>query len=244
MLSSIECSNHIFSTTSRDNLFRMCTRQIDQTHGLVSFAHSLDPYMVMTVNVCRSPPTPRPTMLQRSKYIYTLFSSCFAPCLGISLLKENSGGSRLLTRCSGCEQRITDQYILHVSPDMNWHVTCLRCHECGLGLDESCTCFVRDGRTYCKGDYLRSVPARLMHLKKKIIIWLCNIIRRYQGFLHNNLWIGYLFLLLFIYLWFLDVIQLVSYIIYWDFVSPYRAIHSLLIMSVNIIENHILCDWR
>lgn len=47
------------------------------------------------------------------------------------------------------------QYILRVAPDLEWHAACLKCQECRQFLDESCTCFVRDGKTYCKRDYVR-----------------------------------------------------------------------------------------
>lgn len=57
--------------------------------------------------------------------------------------------------CTGCRHPIRDQYVLHVDPDLNWHAQCLRCSECLRPLDETCTCFVRDGRPYCKPDYTR-----------------------------------------------------------------------------------------
>ncbi|XP_042329935.1 insulin gene enhancer protein ISL-2-like [Sceloporus undulatus] len=57
--------------------------------------------------------------------------------------------------CVGCGSEILDQYILRVSPDLEWHAACLKCHDCSQFLDETCTCFVRDGKTYCKRDYLR-----------------------------------------------------------------------------------------
>ena len=59
--------------------------------------------------------------------------------------------------CVGCGSQIMDQYILRVSPDLEWHAACLKCADCHQFLDESCTCFVRDGKTYCKRDYLRYV---------------------------------------------------------------------------------------
>ncbi|XP_041103031.1 insulin gene enhancer protein ISL-1-like isoform X3 [Polyodon spathula] len=61
---------------------------------------------------------------------------------------------RLLSLCVGCGNQIHDQYILRVSPDLEWHAACLKCAECNQYLDESCTCFVRDGKTYCKRDYI------------------------------------------------------------------------------------------
>lgn len=61
--------------------------------------------------------------------------------------------------CAGCSHPIRDQYVLHVDPDLDWHADCLRCTECRRQLDETCTCFVRDGRPYCKADYARSVSS-------------------------------------------------------------------------------------
>uniref|UniRef100_A0AAQ4RMN6 LIM zinc-binding domain-containing protein n=1 Tax=Gasterosteus aculeatus aculeatus TaxID=481459 RepID=A0AAQ4RMN6_GASAC len=61
---------------------------------------------------------------------------------------------RLISLCVGCGNQIHDQYILRVSPDLEWHAACLKCAECSQYLDESCTCFVRDGKTYCKRDYI------------------------------------------------------------------------------------------
>ncbi|NXW11545.1 ISL1 protein, partial [Fregetta grallaria] len=61
----------------------------------------------------------------------------------------------LISLCVGCGNQIHDQYILRVSPDLEWHAACLKCAECNQYLDETCTCFVRDGKTYCKRDYIR-----------------------------------------------------------------------------------------
>lgn len=47
-----------------------------------------------------------------------------------------------------------------VDPDMEWHTTCQKCVECGTQLDEMRTCFVREGRTYCKRDYARMFTAK------------------------------------------------------------------------------------
>nr|XP_009942064.1 PREDICTED: insulin gene enhancer protein ISL-1 [Opisthocomus hoazin] len=66
-----------------------------------------------------------------------------------------AGEKRLISLCVGCGNQIHDQYILRVSPDLEWHAACLKCAECNQYLDETCTCFVRDGKTYCKRDYIR-----------------------------------------------------------------------------------------
>lgn len=62
--------------------------------------------------------------------------------------------------CIGCGGIIHDQYILRVAPDMEWHAACLKCVDCHQFLDEYCTCFVRDGKTYCKRDYVRLFGAK------------------------------------------------------------------------------------
>uniref|UniRef100_UPI00358F6571 insulin gene enhancer protein ISL-1-like n=1 Tax=Myxine glutinosa TaxID=7769 RepID=UPI00358F6571 len=62
---------------------------------------------------------------------------------------------RRVSVCVGCGGQIHDQYILRVSPDLEWHAACLKCADCKQYLDETCTCFVRDGKTYCKRDYIR-----------------------------------------------------------------------------------------
>ncbi|KAJ8924070.1 hypothetical protein NQ315_006849 [Exocentrus adspersus] len=63
--------------------------------------------------------------------------------------------NRRASHCVGCGGQIHDQYILRVAPDLEWHAACLKCQECRQFLDETCTCFVRDGKTYCKNDYVR-----------------------------------------------------------------------------------------
>ena len=57
--------------------------------------------------------------------------------------------------CAGCNCQIYDQYLLKVAPDLEWHIQCLKCSECGQYLDENTTCFVLDGKTFCKYDYIR-----------------------------------------------------------------------------------------
>ncbi|KAK7913651.1 hypothetical protein WMY93_013862 [Mugilogobius chulae] len=79
-----------------------------------------------------------------------IFSSSFLDDMG-DHSKKKSG----FAMCVGCGSQIHDQYILRVSPDLEWHAACLKCAECSQYLDETCTCFVRDGKTYCKRDYVR-----------------------------------------------------------------------------------------
>lgn len=72
--------------------------------------------------------------------------------------KAERGGR--VSVCIGCGGVIHDQYILRVAPDMEWHAACLKCVDCHQFLDEYCTCFVRDGKTYCKRDYVRLFGAK------------------------------------------------------------------------------------
>ncbi|KAI4499164.1 hypothetical protein M0802_005747 [Mischocyttarus mexicanus] len=77
----------------------------------------------------------------------------------VVVVKVGVGGWELgegrSSHCVGCGGRIHDQWILRVAPNLEWHAACLKCAECQQFLDEHCTCFVRDGKTYCKGDYVR-----------------------------------------------------------------------------------------
>ncbi|KAL1266889.1 hypothetical protein QQF64_002564 [Cirrhinus molitorella] len=63
--------------------------------------------------------------------------------------------SKLVSYCVGCGYQILDRFILRVFPDLEWHAQCLKCAECHQYLDESCTCFIRDGKTFCKDHYNR-----------------------------------------------------------------------------------------
>ncbi|XP_057176995.1 ISL LIM homeobox 1b isoform X1 [Triplophysa rosa] len=58
--------------------------------------------------------------------------------------------NKVTSLCVGCGHQILDRFLLRVSPDLEWHAECLRCAECHQYLDESCTCFIRDGKTFCK----------------------------------------------------------------------------------------------
>ena len=76
--------------------------------------------------------------------------------LGSTSGSIGSGGQgQPLRVCVGCSGPILDQYILRVAPNLEWHAACLKCSQCQKFLDEKCTCFVRDGKIYCKEDYVR-----------------------------------------------------------------------------------------
>ena len=54
--------------------------------------------------------------------------------------------------CAACQENITDRFLLKIN-DVFWHEHCLKCCYCGNVLDNGC--FYKDGRTFCKNDYLR-----------------------------------------------------------------------------------------
>ncbi|XP_077867686.1 ISL LIM homeobox 1 isoform X1 [Saccoglossus kowalevskii] len=68
---------------------------------------------------------------------------------------SNPKKKRRVSLCVGCGNQIQDQFILRVAPDLEWHASCLKCTDCNQYLDETCTCFVRDSKTYCKRCYVR-----------------------------------------------------------------------------------------
>ncbi|KAK3087518.1 hypothetical protein FSP39_006901 [Pinctada imbricata] len=56
--------------------------------------------------------------------------------------------------CSGCGDLITDRFLLHVN-GQSWHVGCLRCSVCQIGLEYQQSCFIKEDAVYCKLDYSR-----------------------------------------------------------------------------------------
>ncbi|XP_065334282.1 insulin gene enhancer protein ISL-1 isoform X1 [Cloeon dipterum] len=106
----------------------------------------------MDIDVPHKPATvPAKNTGQREEPVYKIFITTQVLNGCISRVAEK----RRLSHCVGCGGQIHDQYILRVAPDLEWHAACLKCAECHQFLDENCTCFVRDGKTYCKRDYVR-----------------------------------------------------------------------------------------
>nr|QFQ66900.1 ISL1-like protein [Hofstenia miamia] len=67
--------------------------------------------------------------------------------------------------CVGCGGLIHDQFILRVAPDLEWHAKCLRCAACKGTLDDSTSCYVKDGKTYCRKDYFELFSVKCAECK-------------------------------------------------------------------------------
>ena len=94
--------------------------------------------------------------------------------------------------CYGCKQPIQDEYRLRVSPDLEWHASCLICCACGVNLDENCTCFLKDGKPFCKKDYVRCVcvwsELSVGTLVTCMYVCVCVCVRVY---IHNRIQLGF-----------------------------------------------------
>jgi hypothetical protein len=73
------------------------------------------------------------------------------------------------TVCYGCRQLIDDRYYL-MAVDRSWHLSCLKCFDCGMSLEQERTCFARFGQIFCKDDYIKYVLEEEKTTKEKDFI--------------------------------------------------------------------------
>jgi len=66
----------------------------------------------------------------------------------------------MLTVCYGCRTLIDDRYYL-MAVDRSWHLSCLKCYDCGMSLEQERTCFARYGQIFCKDDYIKRYCSRI-----------------------------------------------------------------------------------
>ncbi|CAF4954021.1 unnamed protein product, partial [Rotaria socialis] len=66
----------------------------------------------------------------------------------------------MLTVCYGCRTLIDDRYYL-MAVDRSWHLSCLKCFDCGMSLEQERTCFARYGQIFCKDDYIKRYCSRV-----------------------------------------------------------------------------------
>lgn len=135
--------------------------------------------VVMSTYLSKVPMIPIDDRVSTVSSSVSLLVICMSACVYSSVyVPRGRWIDETMATCVGCEQRIVDQYLLRVDPDMEWHVSCLRCNDCRQYLDEFCTCFIRDGKTYCKQDYIRYsvyIPSIAKHCvlkpRKTIATW-------------------------------------------------------------------------
>ena len=105
-------------------------------------------------------------MLVTDKLSLSAMNGCsFEPDAGISLTLSYLAkfnelfvadiGSLPTKTCHRCKEPIMDRFVMRVHPNYEFHPACLSCASCHATLDETCTCFVRNGIPYCKSDYFK-----------------------------------------------------------------------------------------
>ncbi|KAF4517802.1 hypothetical protein B566_EDAN003007 [Ephemera danica] len=68
--------------------------------------------------------------------------------------------------CEGCGRRIQDRFLMRVG-EASWHETCLACVACGVLLTTSC--YQRNAKNYCKGDYDRIFGVKCSRCGERIL---------------------------------------------------------------------------
>ena len=58
--------------------------------------------------------------------------------------------------CFSCGRSIDDPYYLMII-DHSWHLSCLKCVDCGILLEQEQSCFTRYGQFFCKDDYIKYI---------------------------------------------------------------------------------------
>lgn len=58
--------------------------------------------------------------------------------------------------CCECLQLIVDPHYLMIV-DRNWHISCLKCGDCGILLEQEAICYFKDGQILCRYDYMKYV---------------------------------------------------------------------------------------
>lgn len=58
--------------------------------------------------------------------------------------------------CSSCDLSIDDPYYLMIV-NHSWHLSCLKCSDCGILLEKEKKCFTKNGQIFCKNDYIKYI---------------------------------------------------------------------------------------
>ncbi|KAK7488067.1 hypothetical protein BaRGS_00020658, partial [Batillaria attramentaria] len=70
--------------------------------------------------------------------------------------------------CVVCRHLIRDRFVLRMSDDTYYHEACLQCNECGEPLSRHNACYKKDGRIYCRNDYLTKFSERCARCERVI----------------------------------------------------------------------------
>ena len=65
---------------------------------------------------------------------------------------NNNTNNKGIATCAGCDRPILDQYLYTVL-DRQWHQKCIQCCDCKQNLSDKC--FSRDGKIYCREDFIK-----------------------------------------------------------------------------------------
>ncbi|CAG2113897.1 unnamed protein product, partial [Medioppia subpectinata] len=70
----------------------------------------------------------------------------------------DAGVDVVILICYGCRSSLaTAPIIASVSGHHQWHINCLRCSECDQSLSHCRSCYLKNGRIYCKTDYSKLI---------------------------------------------------------------------------------------
>lgn len=79
--------------------------------------------------------------------------------------------SMTLSQCSGCSQPMHNPVLSNVL-DRLWHPDCVRCVVCRSILNEQC--YSREGKLYCKDDFIKYDRENFAYQNKLILNYLGN----------------------------------------------------------------------
>ncbi|UJR23929.1 hypothetical protein I4U23_026901 [Adineta vaga] len=74
--------------------------------------------------------------------------------------------------CFHCGLSIDDLYYLMIM-DQSWHLSCLKCSDCGQLLENEQTCFTKHGYILCKNDYIKYVQSLFFNEKRRSSSHVC-----------------------------------------------------------------------
>jgi len=86
--------------------------------------------------------------------------------------------------CFGCGLFIEDPYYLMLA-DHHWHLSCLKCFDCGVLLEQEKSCFTKNGRVLCRNDYFKC-ESSIFQRKNSSICARCHKLIRENDLIHRT----------------------------------------------------------